>query len=120
LKHIFRIVLILEGAQSNAQDHRPVTANDGCKRRLIALAHETLEQLLVGLRAKFKGAYDLPYAAKQAVLQPFFHSRVSSLKQWSQSLPIVVLPRTETAEEFSAGDRSFSDPPGYFGTHTGP
>ncbi len=53
LEHIFRIVLILEGPKSNAQDHRPMTTNDGCKRRLIALAQETLEQLLVGLRATF-------------------------------------------------------------------
>jgi hypothetical protein len=44
-----------------------VTANQGCKRRLIALAQETLEQLLVALRAKFKGAYDLSSAANQTV-----------------------------------------------------
>jgi hypothetical protein len=53
LEHVFRIVLILEGSESDAQDHRSVTANDGCKRRLIALVQETLEQLLVGLRATF-------------------------------------------------------------------
>jgi hypothetical protein len=83
LEHIFGIVLILEGSESDAQDHRPVTSNHGCKRRLIALAQETLEQLLVGLRATFKRAYDLSDAASQTILHPLCHSRVSKLEQWS-------------------------------------
>jgi hypothetical protein len=118
LENIFRIVLILEGSKSDAQDHRPVTANDGCKRRLIAPAQETLEQLLVGLCAKFKGACDLSYVANQTILQPFFHSRVSKLEQGSYRFPIVVLPPTETAEQFSpAGEPAVTTHSEYKNNH---
>ena len=64
-----------------------MTANDGCKGRLIAMAHETLEQLLVGLRAKFEGAYDLTYAANQTNLLPFLHGRCFQVGTAALTLP---------------------------------
>ena len=73
-------MLVLNSAKSDAQNHRPVTPNDGCKRRLVALPREPLEQFLVGFRAQFKRAYDLPYAAEQTIMRPFFHSRASKLE----------------------------------------
>src|SRR5882724_10676524 len=73
LEYIFGIMFILEGAQRDAQDHRPVTANNSSKRRLIVLAHESLEQLLVGPRARFNGAYELPYALDQMIVSLLFH-----------------------------------------------
>jgi hypothetical protein len=73
LKHVFRIVLILQCSHGDTHHHRPVPAHDCGERCLVAPAHETPQELLVRFRAKFHGAYDVAYAAKQVVFRSHLH-----------------------------------------------